>query len=99
VGMSTVIIEVDFEDSDSLGIELSKISDYIQFVESKRFDGIVVLQILAVLNTVTIPLIGKLIVERIRANKSVVVKAKGITISGLNANDIVKVLNQLSDDD
>lgn len=94
--MTQVLVEVDFDDSNLLKTELSPVVEHIQFIESKRFDGIIVLQILAALNTVTIPLIGKIIIERIRANKTVVVKAKGVTISGLNADDVVKVLTQLS---
>lgn len=94
--MSQVVVEVDIGDSDLIKAELSPASEHIHFVESKRLDGIVLLQVLAALNTVTIPLIGKIIIERIRANKNVVVKAKGISITGLNADDVVKVLTQLS---
>ena len=97
--MSQVLIEVDLNDSEMLMTELSPVLDYTQFIESKRFDGVTVLQILASLNTVTIPLIGKIIIERIRANKNVVVKTKGVTISGLNADDVVKVLTRLSKND
>ena len=97
--MSQVLIEVDLNDSEMLMTELSPVLDYTQFIESKRFDGVTILQILASLNTVTIPLIGKIIIERIRANKNVVVKTKGVTISGLNADDVVKVLTRLSKND
>lgn len=97
--MTQVLIEVDIKDSNLLKTELSSALEHVQFIESKRLDGILILQILAALNTVTIPLLGKIIIERIRANKNVVVKAKGVTISGLNADDVVKVLNQLSGND
>ena len=97
--MSQVLIEVDLNDSEMLRTELSPVLYCTHFIESKRFDGVTVLQILASLNTVTIPLIGKIIIERIRANKHVVVKTKGVTISGLNADDVVKVLTRLSKND
>ncbi len=97
--MAHVIVEVEISDSKLLRAELSQVSEHLQFVDSKRFDGVLVLQILAALNTVTIPLIGKMIIERIRANKHVVVKTKGVSISGLDADDVVKVLTQLSKND
>lgn len=97
--MANVLVEVDASDSDTIKTELSSHSDDIQLIESRRLDGALVLQILAALNTVTIPLIGKIIIERIRASKSVVVKVKGVSISGLNADDVVKVLNQISEND
>lgn len=97
--MTQVLIEVDIKDLNLLKTELSSALEHVQFIESKRLDGILILQIFAALNTVTIPLLGKIIIERIRANKNVVVKAKGVTISGLNADDVVKVLTQLSGND
>lgn len=97
--MANVLVEVAANDSDTIKTELSSHSEYIQLIESRRLDGAVVLQILAALNAVTIPLIGKIIIERIRASKSVVVKVKGVSITGLNADDVVKVLNQISKND
>lgn len=94
-----ILIEVDKGDEEQLKEELLKTNQQIAFVDSQRFDGELIVQILAALNAVTIPLLGKIVIERIRANKHVVVKKDGITVSGLNADNAIKVITELSGDD
>jgi len=64
-------------------------------VEATRFDGVSVLQLLASLNAVTLPLLAKLIIESIRANRYVVVKKKGIEIKGLDVDNVIAVLREI----
>lgn len=97
--MSQVLIEFDKDDEADIRNQLAAAAGDISFVEAKRFDGATVLQILALLNAVTIPLIGKIIIARMEANRHVVIKSKGISITGLSADNAVKVLKELSGDD
>lgn len=97
--MEKILIEVEKCDEEQLKEELLKTNQQIVFVDSQRFDGELIVQILAALNAVTIPLLGKIVIERIRANKHVVVKKDGITVSGLNADNAIKVITELSGDD
>jgi hypothetical protein len=51
--------------------------------------------LLASLNAVTLPLLAKLIIESIRANRYVVVKKKGIEIKGLDVDNVIAVLREI----
>jgi hypothetical protein len=97
--MSQIFIELDKQGEAEVRVELQNLSNDVSFVEAKRFDGALVLQLLATLNTVTIPLLAKVIIERIRANRHVVIKKKGMVISGLSADNAIKVLSELAKDD
>lgn len=97
--MTKILIEIDKIGEEQLRNSLLKTNGEITFIDTQRFDGELILQILATLNAVTIPLLGKIVIERIRSNKHVVIKKDGITISGLNADNAIKVLNELSKND
>jgi len=97
--MSQILIELDLEDEAEVRTELQNLPNDVSFIESKRFDGALALQLLAMLNTVTIPLLAKIIIERIRANRHVVIKKKGMVISGLSADNAIKVLSELAKND
>lgn len=97
--MSQIFIELDKEGEAEVRAELQSVSNEISFVDAKRFDGALVLQVLAALNTVTLPILAKVITERIRANRHVVIKKRGIVISGLSADNAIKVLSELSKND
>ncbi|WP_186258110.1 hypothetical protein [Burkholderia gladioli] len=97
--MSQILIELDKEDEAEVRTELQNISNDVSFIDAKRFDGALVLQLLAMLNTVTIPLLAKVMTERIRANRHVVIKKKGLVISGLSADNAIKVLSELAKND
>jgi hypothetical protein len=97
--MTKILIEFDRTEEAMLRQELANLESEITFIDTQRFDGALVVQILATLSTVTAPLLAKIIVERIRANRHVVIKKQGITISGLNADNAVKVLAELTKND
>jgi hypothetical protein len=97
--MSQVLIELDRTEEAALREELRALAQQATLVETQRFDGTLIVQILATLNAVTIPLLAKIVIERIRANRHVVIKKKGLTISGLSADSAIKVLSELSKDD
>lgn len=79
---------------DSLGDEL------VQIVSPKRFTGGgEILQALVLLSTVSIPVLGKIIVERIRANKHVVVMAEGKRVCGMSPESAISVLERLREKD
>lgn len=97
--MNNILIELDKRDADFYTPFAQELRNYSTEIEASRFDGVLVLQILAALNTVTLPLIAKLVSESIRAKRYVVVKKKGIEIKGLNASDVISVLRELKEDD
>lgn len=97
--MSQILIELDLEDEAEVRTELQNLLNDVSFIEAKRFDGALVLQLLAMLNAVTIPLLAKIIIERIRANRHVIIKKKGMVISGLSADNAIKVLSELAKND
>ena len=97
--MSQILVELDRTEEAALREELGPLGQQATLVDTQRFDGTLIIQILATLNAVTIPLLAKIITERIRANRHVVIKKKGLTISGLSAGNAIKVLSELSKDD
>ncbi|POG04146.1 hypothetical protein BGP82_23110 [Pseudomonas putida] len=94
---SKILIELDKE--DEVRANLQDLLGDVVFIDAKRFDGADVLQILAALNTVTIPVLGKIAIERIRSNRHVVIKKDGVVVSGLSADNAIKVLNKLANND
>ena len=96
--MTNILVELDRKDSDFYQPLIEELDKKVTVVEASRFDGVLVLQILASINAVTLPLLAKLISESIRAKRYVVVKKKGVEITGLSANDAIKVLRELGDD-
>lgn len=96
--MTNILIELDRKDSDIYRPLIDELGNNVTAVEASRFDGVLVLQLLASLNAVSLPLLGKLISESIRAKRYVVVRKKGIEIKGLSANDTIEVLRELNDD-
>jgi hypothetical protein len=97
--MSQILIEFDKEGEAETQAALQDLSTDVAFIDAKRFDGETVLQVLAMLNSVTIPLLAKIVIERIRANRHVVIKKKGMVISGLSAENAIKVLSELAKND
>ena len=78
--MSQILFELDNAEETEVRNTLNALHEDIIFVDAKRFDGALALQILATLNAVTIPILSKIVIERIRSNRHVVIKKKGIVI-------------------
>jgi hypothetical protein len=95
-GKGNGVIELDRTEEAALREELRALAQLATLVDTQRFDGTLIVQILATLNAVTIPLLAKIVTERVRANRHVVIKKKGLTISGLSADNAIKVLSELS---
>lgn len=93
-----IVIELDRKDAEFYGPLVDEMGGNVTTIETSRFDGVLVLQILASITTITLPLVAKLISESIRAHRYVVVKRKGVEIKGLSADDAIKVLRELEDD-
>lgn len=97
--MTQILIELDKEGEAEAQAALQDLSTDAVFIDAKRFDGETVIQVLAMLNSVTLPILAKIVIERIRANRHVVIKKNGLVISGLSADNAVKVLSELANHD
>lgn len=64
-------------------------------IETSAFDGTNLTAILIPLTTITINYIGKIIVELIKARKSIEVNIDGNLIKGLDAKNTLKILNEI----
>jgi hypothetical protein len=94
--MTDIIIELENSKESIQSIEKC---EGVNVINSDRFEGGAVLQVIITLGTISIPLVAKIIIENLRANKHVVVKHKGIVIKGLSAENTLKVLEELSKND
>ena len=97
--MSQILIELDSTNEAALQEALKAVAQYVTLVRTQRFDGAPVVQILATLNPVTIPPLARIVVERVQANRHVVIKKEGLTNSGLSTDNATKVLTELSKND
>lgn len=97
--MTQILIELDKDEEANLRTSLQNIEGEIHYIDAKHLDGTLILQILATLNAATIPILGKIIIERIRANRHVIIKKDGVTVSGLSAEQAIKVLSELTKND
>lgn len=96
--MTNIIVELDPKDTEANAPAIEALGGNATVVPSERFDGVLVVQVMAAINGVTLPLLAKLISDAIRANRYVVVKKKGLEVKGLSADDAIKVLRELKDD-
>lgn len=95
--MTSVLIEIK---PDNLS-EITDLEKYEEFtiINSDRFDGESIVQFIVTLSAVSLPIATKIIIEKIKSNKHVIVKKDGMIVKGLNANDTMKVLKELKKDD
>jgi hypothetical protein len=93
--MATILIEFD---QSVVNDELKNFEHFIP-VKSDRLDGDTVLQAVITLSSVSIPLIANIIIESIRSRKHIVIKKNGITIKGIDAQNAIKILKELDEDD
>lgn len=69
-------------------------------IETKGFDGFSeVISLLVYLTPVSIPVLGKVIIEHIRSRKEIRVIHRGTEISGLSPDNVIKVLEALYGND
>ncbi|MHB9129879.1 MAG: hypothetical protein ACYDBB_02165 [Armatimonadota bacterium] len=98
--MSHILIELDPMYKDQLQSYSSSVNEEITIIDSSSFDGSnEILKAIIALSAGTIPFIAKIAIEAIRAKKHVVIKRKGITISGISENKILSLLQELKDED
>jgi hypothetical protein len=94
--MTDIIIELEKSSESARSIEDCEGATVIS---SDRFDGDTLIQAIVTLGSISIPLVAKIIIENIRSKKHVVVKHKGIEIKGLDAENTIKILEELSEND
>jgi len=98
--MEKIIIEVDKNFEKELNDAVISSKDEIVIVNTNKFEGIgEIIQAMVVLGGVTIPIIGKIIIEAIRSKKHVVIKKKGFIVSGISEKNAVQILKDLSHGD
>ena len=69
-----------------------------EIFKAKRADAAsVVLEVIAIVTPITLPLIAGIIKERIRAKKYVKVKMDGIELQGLSEQSVERILREHSD--
>jgi hypothetical protein len=73
--------------------------DLVVFARPDHFEGDVnVLTVIVTLTTATIPVVTKVILERIRSRRHIRVKLKGMEITGAELADVEKLLRSLKSD-
>ena len=90
-----IILEVPSSDA----LALKDLGGYLvgEFSPKKFGGGEVAIQALVTLTTMSIPIVGKIVIERIRANKHVEIIADGKKVKGLSTENAIRVLKELSD--
>jgi len=90
-----LMIEIKKTDLDILNDLKATSPDSVKFVKVRHFGGGTELTAAIVtLSTATITIIGKIIIEMIRAKKYIKVKVKGIEISGLSEANALSILEK-----
>ena len=82
---------------DSQAIErLEGLGEYAVLAEPNHFEGGAdIISAVVQVTAITLPIIGMIIRERIRSNRYIKVKVKGVEISGAGLEDIGKLLRDL----
>lgn len=94
--MSTISVEVERSQADDLRAEAGAEAIDASFVEIKRFDGgVAIVAVVLPLLTTTLPFVTKMVIEQIRSKRHIVVKADGIELRGLDAENAAKILGQM----
>ena len=91
-----ILIEIPKSEQNTLQEIILKFQKDIIISEIKQFDGSSeFIHALIPLTTFTIPFIVRIFIERIRQKRYIILKYKGVEISGLSEKNILKVLNVL----
>jgi len=65
-------------------------------ISSKNFDGMSeAMQIFVTLTTVSVPVIGKILIESIRAKSNISIKYKNIELTGLDEKEAASLIEKL----
>jgi hypothetical protein len=93
------MITLEFKKED---IGLDKLNMYgleaenYEIMQIKKFIGNAeTVALIVTLSTTTITAISKIIIEKIKANKTIKVKYKGVEITGLSGDNTLKILKEL----
>lgn len=91
-----ILLELSPTDKAHIEAEIKESTLDAQVLEKKNFNGQTeILEVLIVLSTSALPIIAKLIIERIRSRKHIEVKYKGLTIKGLSEKNTIDILGKL----
>jgi hypothetical protein len=96
--MANVVVEID---ACYRGIveEATTTQDDIILITSNRLEGGGALaSVLVTLTSVSIPIVGKIIIEAIRARRHVCIKKGGLVIKGVTEQTALEILRKLRDE-
>lgn len=93
--MGMICLEMSQDDAKLLEVFKGN-EDLILISIIKRFDGVSdYIQALVTLTTISIPLVAKIIIEKIRSKKHISIKYGGIEIKGISEDNVFQVLENL----
>lgn len=93
-----ILLELEPNEKESVETIIKENSLDGEILEKKNFNGQTeILQIIFVLTSASLPIIGKIIIEKIRSKKHIEVKYKGLTIKGLSEENTLKMLKKIID--
>jgi hypothetical protein len=91
-----IIINLEQSDKNTIEKLLKDNGIESEIIDKKNFNGqSEIIELICTLSTVSLPIIAKIIVERIRSRKYIEVKHKGLIIKGLSEENTVKILEKL----
>jgi hypothetical protein len=94
--MTVIHVEIDPTVEPQLRDLAAALPEEIEIVSPQRFDGTISLgQALVTLTVASIPWVAKIVLEAIKSKKHVVIKTKGITISGFSETNAIQVLEKI----
>lgn len=93
--MSHIIVAVPVDDQAELAELVSSVAGASETVESRPFDGVVLVQTLVPLTIASLPLLKAWIVNRFEHKKAQTVVLDGMRFEGMSANDVKTLLETL----
>lgn len=95
--MECIVIKISHDKKDLFFQELGESKIFVEIIESKQFDGSCenLCSFLIAINSISIPIIGKYLIEQIKSKKHHEVIYKGTKIKGLSEEKMIEALNKL----
>lgn len=93
--VSHIIVAVPVDDQAELAELVSSVAGASETVESRPFDGVVLVQTLVPLTIASLPLLKAWIVNRFEHKKAQTVVLDGMRFEGMSANDVKTLLETL----
>ena len=91
-----IVLEINEKDRSLMDEFLSKYPNDVEIISVVRFDGSSdLLHAFITITTITLPLVAKIIIELIQANKHRRITKDGMEITGFSEKDTSKILEKL----